>query len=110
MEFLVTQFNDMVIEIKNELKKSFSEVLQQKTWDNYMDTSTYPTNKPRVAESNKHNIVDAVDKYVDRERRKCNLVVYGLPECPEPATKESGSKDERVFQDLVKDMNEKMFK
>ena len=30
-----------------------------------------------------------------------------LPECPETATKESGSKDEMVFQDLVKDMNVK---
>lgn len=101
------QFNDIVIETKNELKKSFSEVLQQRSLDNDMDTSNYPTNKPKVADPNKHNIVDAVDEYVDRERRKCNLIVYGLPESPEPATKESGSKDARDFQDLVKDMKVK---
>ena len=94
------QFNDMVIETKNELKKSFSEA-QQKPLDNVMDTSASPTNKPRVTESAKHNIVDAVDEYVNREWRKCNIVVYGLPES---STTESGSKDARGIQDLIKDM------
>ena len=60
-----------------------------------------PTNKPRVTESAKHNIVDAVDEYVNRKRQKCNIVVYGLPES---STTESGSKDARGIQDLIKDM------
>ena len=33
------QLNDIVIETKNELKKSFSEVLEQKSMDNVMDVS-----------------------------------------------------------------------
>ena len=59
-------------------------------------------NTVRVTELTRHNIVDAADKYVNRERWKCNLVVYGLPESLESSTTESGSKDTSSFQEVTK--------
>ena len=59
-------------------------------------------NTVRVSELTRHNIVDAADKYVNRERWKCNLVVYGLPESLESLTTESGSKDTSSFQEVTK--------
>ena len=59
-------------------------------------------NTVRVSELTRHNIVDAADKYVNRERWKCNLVVCGLPESLESLTTKSGSKDTSSFQEVTK--------
>ena len=64
-------------------------------------------NTVRVSQLTRHNIVDAADKYVNRERWKCNLVVYGLPESLESLTTESGSKDTSSFQEVTKNIKVK---
>ena len=60
------QFNDIVIEAKNKLKKSLSEVLEQKSMENVMDVSAQSTSAARESDSTRHNIVDIVDEYADR--------------------------------------------
>ena len=40
-------------------------------------TSRIPTQTTSAA---RHTVTDVVDEYVDRERRKKNLIIYGLPE------------------------------
>ena len=69
-----------------------------------MDVSAQSTSAARESVSTRHNIVDVVDEYVDREQWKCNLVVYGLPESIESSTTKSGSKDASDFQELIKDI------
>ena len=72
--------------------------------ENVTDVSAQSTSAARESVSTRHNTVNVVDEYVDRERRKCNLVVYGLAESIESSTTESGSKDASGFQELTKDI------
>ena len=47
----------------------------------------------KILSATSGNVVDIVDEYVDRERRKCNLLVHNLPE--------SEGNDIKVFSGLV---------
>ena len=66
--------------------------------------SAQSTSTARVSDLTRHNIVDAVDEYVDCKQLKCNLVIYDLPESLESSTTESGFKDASGFQELAKDI------
>jgi len=44
---------------------------------------------------------NAIDEYMDRERRKSNLIVYGLPEASAPTGPERRSADINRIQELV---------
>ena len=48
------------------------------------------------------HIVDALDEYMDRERRKHNLVIYGMPESSDSASAELGTNDHARFSNLVR--------
>ena len=44
----------------------------------------------------------AIDEYMDREKRKCNLIVYNLPEPPtDMETTECVKKDKEFFKEIV---------
>ena len=56
---------------------------------------------PVVGESLFASPVEAVDEYLDRERRKCNLVIYNLPEPIASNVKDRTQQDKNVFSQLV---------
>ena len=59
-----------------------------------MDTShVSPVQPSSTTTSASHTVIDAVDEYVDRERRKKNLLIYGLAES------ECSTEDQRIASD-----------
>ena len=48
------------------------------------------------------HIVDALDEYMDRERRRHNLVIYGMPESSDSTSAELGTNDQSRFSELVR--------
>ena len=48
------------------------------------------------------HIVDALDEYMDRERRRHNLVIYGMPESSNSTSAELGTDDQSRFSGLVR--------
>ena len=44
--------------------------------------------------------VALVDEYVEREKKKCNLIVHNIPESTEQDSKERMLRDIRAFSDM----------
>lgn len=46
-------------------------------------------------------VTGVIDEYVDRQRRKCNLVIRNLPEPKSQSVQEQASQDIKLFKDIV---------
>ena len=62
------------------------------------ETSTAPSDP-----SSMPGIVKVFDEFIDKDRRKNNLVIHNLPEMAEGALEERSARDVRMFQEVVKD-------
>ena len=64
-------------------------------------TTALSTMKPLPNVPASFNTTDIVDEYLDRERRKSNLIIYGIPESTGSTPDERKSSDNSYFTDLV---------
>ena len=59
--------------------------------------------QPRSAGTDMHNIAQVFDEFLDKDRRKNNLVVHNLPESKAASQGERTSEDISLFQEALKD-------
>ena len=85
--------------------KSYADAL--KTIDDKLTTYTSPTvegsdiphGTAKLREAN--DVTTVVDEYVDRERRRCNLVIHNVPE-PDGEFEARKAQDQATFTDMVR--------
>ena len=90
----------------DNLNSSESE-LQKSTAKTTAALSTAQSSAPNSADTTPSSpasahIVDALDEYMDRERRRHNLVIYGMPESSDSTSTELGTNDQTRFSNLVR--------
>ena len=96
---------DVIRDVLSELSSKVDELcsLNQNLESEIKATANTVTSKPpSVVDSLlSTSPVEVVDEYLDRERRKCNLVIYNLPEPSASATKDRTQQDKNAFSQLV---------
>jgi len=94
--------------IRNSLSELSSQVndlcsLNQNLESEIKATANTVVSKPTpvIDNSLSNSPVEVVDEYLDRERRKCNLVIYNLPEPNASAAKDQTQLDKKAFSHVV---------
>ena len=67
-----------------------------------------PAHPSRVANTSTSSVTSAIDEYMDREKRKCNLILYTIPETTTSVESADGvKKDSETFKELVSSIMDK---
>jgi len=99
---VVSQFTDALKETKAFIKTSIEEIVDAPT--SMMDSTQQSEDQPASTSkpSKGQDVIAAVDEYVERERRKSNLIFHNLPEPENTETPDQKSlKDTQCVRDLV---------
>jgi len=78
LDKVVGQFTAALKDTQDFIKQSFEQIVDAPAGD--METSHAATQPNTSTHVNGRNAVEAVDEYVERERRKCNVIIHNLPE------------------------------
>ena len=92
---------EQVIDSTKELKqKSYADMVKS---PERLSTVTNVDNSKTLPNREQHNAIDAIDEYIDRERRKCNLIVHNVPENTMMTRDrtEANHKDYDAFKEIV---------
>lgn len=98
---VVGQFTEALKETKDYIKTSIEEIVGAPIpMEDAQHTTEQPATKSKVL-SNGSDVVAAVDEYVEREKRKFNLVFHNIPESDSLSREQQVLKDTQTVDDLV---------
>ena len=91
----------------SRIKKSYSQAVAGMSSItgivNRASSGTQPTNANDVSAPSPTTVLETVDEYVEREKRKCNLIIHNLPELQEASYAECIKHDQNHFNTILKD-------
>ena len=104
MEDMMSQMKEVVDQGKSHLRQSYADVTRVTGTITTM-ADTRPPVDATAAQTSVHRaeIIEKVDEYVDRERRKLNLIVHNIAESDAATQADRGKKDMEVFSGILRD-------
>ncbi|KAF5283963.1 hypothetical protein FQR65_LT13655 [Abscondita terminalis] len=96
-EDIIKSFSQKIIDIENRLTKleaqhaSFSQ--------------TYENNSSMMRNDEFTNVEEIISEMEDRRKRKCNVIVYNVPESTSPSVDDKIKDDLNIITDTLRSMN-----
>ena len=97
------EIGKVIAEEKELLKKSYAEVTRDFTRVTGTITNMVGSGSKRPESPPNNKVIDNVDEFVDRERRKMNLMIYNLPESDKQTNIERRNNDAAVFCNIIRE-------
>ena len=97
---VVEQFNAAMKDTRDYVKKAFEEIIDAPTASG-MDTTSESVRRTIPVTACSSDAVEVVDEYIEREKRKNNLIFHNLPEPSGDSTELRSKQDTTSITELV---------